>query len=251
MKKVILTKPGNASKKIANSLVQAGLSKDNLLVWPAFSFRKPDLPDTETVRREVELGAVVVVVSPTAAEFLYEELPDLPSDTQFAAVGEPTAKKISKLYQPSKPVLYPPGTVDVSGSERLFELFVSKGLPKRVVIARGQTGRECLYDSLSEKGVIVRKAVIYERIPFEISVSERSRVHPQDELIILVTSTDAVNHLWNGLGKDFDASLKRACYFTIHQRIADRLKALGAQNITIYDSTRDDLVRLIKEELGS
>ncbi len=37
MKKVILTKPGNASKEISKQLEKAGLSKDALLVWPAFT----------------------------------------------------------------------------------------------------------------------------------------------------------------------------------------------------------------------
>ncbi len=74
-KKVILTKPGNASKEISKQLEKAGLSKDALLVWPAFSFRKPYAPDTETILNGADLGAVLVVVSPTAAQFLYDQLP--------------------------------------------------------------------------------------------------------------------------------------------------------------------------------
>lgn len=247
MKKVILTKPGNASKEISKLLENAGLSKDALLVWPAFSFHKPDTPDTEIILKEADIGALLVVVSPTAAQFLYDQLPNLPKNTQFAAVGEPTARKLEALYKPVKPVIFPSGSVDVSGSERLFELLDARGLPERVVIVRGQTGREFLYEALQERGVIVNKAVIYERIPFELSASEKAKVSPSEDLIILVTSTDAVNHLWENLGPEFTDSLKKAAYFTIHHRISERIKSLGAQNVKIYDSAKDNIVQLIAE----
>lgn len=247
MKKVILTKPGNASKEISKQLEKAGLSKDALLVWPAFSFRKPYAPDTETILNGADLGAVLVVVSPTAAQFLYDQLPNFPKDTQFAAVGEPTAKKIEALYKPIKPVIFPSGSVDVSGSERLFEVFEAMGLPERVVIVRGQTGRGYLFEALQERGVSVSKAVIYERVPFQLSTSEKAKVSPSDALIVLVTSTDAVNHLWESLGQEFADSLRNAAYFTIHHRIAERLKSLGAGKVTIYDSAKDNIVQLIAD----
>lgn len=245
MKKVILTKPGSASAAIAVRLEKAGLSKSDLFVWPAFTFRRPKVLDTQTIFEEVSRGAVVVVVSPTAAQFLFDEFPDLPKDIQFAAVGEPTAKKLNELFHPQKPVIYPSGSVDVSGSEKLFELFVSTGLPARVLIARGQTGREFLSDSLKEKGTIVTKLVIYERIPFILTSEEKSKLSPEDKLVVVVTSTDAVNHLWECLGAGFTETLKQAEYFTIHQRIADRLRSLGVHKISIYESAKDDLVRLI------
>ena len=135
----------------------------------------------------------------------------------------------------------------MSGSERLFEVFEAMGLPERVVIVRGQTGREYLYEALQKRGVSVSKAVIYERVPFQLSVSEKAKVSPSEALIVLVTSTDAVNHLWENLGQEFVDSLKKAVYFTIHHRIAERLKSLGAEKITIYDSAKDNIVQLIAD----
>ena len=47
------------------------------------------------------------------------------------------------------------------------------------------------------------------------------------------------------LGQEFADSLRNAAYFTIHHRIAERLKSLGAGKVTIYDSAKDNIVQLI------
>ncbi len=96
MKKVILTKPGNASKEISKQLEKAGLSKDALLVWPAFSFRKPYAPDTETILNGADLGAVLVVVSPTAAQFLYDQL-------NLRLLESPLLRKSKRFINPLNP----------------------------------------------------------------------------------------------------------------------------------------------------
>ena len=100
MKKVILTKPGNASKEISKQLEKAGLSKDALLVWPAFSFRKPYAPDTETILNGADLGAVLVVVSPTAAQFLYDQLPRI---LNLRLLESPLLRKSKRFINPLNP----------------------------------------------------------------------------------------------------------------------------------------------------
>ncbi len=244
MPKLILMKPGEASSEIACRLQKAGFKREDILEWPAYEFKLPQKFDSEEFKTFAS-EAVVVVVSPTAARCLKKLIPQLPASTRFATVGHPTAVIVRKLFNPDTPVLYPDGSVIKSGSERLLELFLSSGLPSKVLIARGQTGRELLYSELINHGVKVKKVVVYERIPLQLTEADKSCLPQEEELHVLLTSSDAVEILWKNLGFRYNESLKKAFFYTIHERIKEKLEEKGAKNIFLFDTEREDFVDLI------
>ena len=156
----------------------------------------------------------------------------------MAAPGKPTANKILELWKKNVEVLSPEGGSLPSGSESLYEEFLKVGLPKKVLIARGQTGREFLYDQLVKDGVEVNKLVVYERVPLELQEIQKSWFKDLEKPpVVYLTSSDTVDILFDNLSEDQISHFQKSKFVTIHKRIASHLNDRGCCDIFLVDST--------------
>ncbi len=244
MRDIILMKPGDGSEALALELVKRGFNQQKIHCWPAFSFELP--ADTASVVQRLQAkaaeGATIVVVSPTAVNCLKKMNIRWPQQTQFAAVGASTAKKIQEAFSPSVNVVYPEGTVIESGSEALLKLFQERGIPKKVVIARGQTGREFLREELQKHGCEVQIEEVYRRIPIVVTAEQKRAVHFEDGVVIYLTSSDSVDVLLNNAGIIF---AKAAHYVTIHPRIKKKLEEKGLSNVKLKNPKDPDFAEFL------
>ncbi len=240
-------KSGDGAEKMASGLIEGGLDERLVHAWPAYGFEPPadQSAVAERLGRKAAEGAVVVVVSPAAARILNQLPVDWPKDVQFAAVGEPTAKIIRKLFRPEKPVIYPEGNVLTSGSEELFKLFEKNGFPDKVLIARGQTGRDFLQLELKKHGVEVDVAEVYRRIPLRLSEEQKRGLTPETKAVIYITSSDSVQILLDNLGEKLRSVAANAVYVCIHKRIEERLNSFGFADVHITDSKNPGLDKLL------
>ncbi len=239
MRDIILMKPGDGSEALALELIKHGFNQQKIHCWPAFSFELPT--DTTSVVQRLQAkaaeGATIVVVSPTAVKCLKKMNICWPQHTQFAAVGASTAREIQTAFSPSVNVIYPEGTVLESGSEALFKLFQEIGIPKKVVIARGQTGREFLREELQKSGSEVQIEEVYRRVPIVVTAEQKRAVHLSDGVIVYLTSSDSVDVLLDNAGIIF---AKAALYVTIHPRIKKKLEEKGLPNVKLKNSKDPD-----------
>lgn len=232
-------KPAAGSAELAAKLVSLGSDRQSLYEWPAFEMAAPE--DCASVRSrlfEAALsGAMIVVVSPSAVDTMRTYIESWPCPVKFAAVGEGTAKKLLSVWGEVHSVLYPAGHVSESGSERLFEMLkaASEGFPKRVVIARGQTGREYLREHLVEAGVPVEVIVVYRRIPFKAEAADKGWTTAEKPPVIYLTSTDSVEVLLANLTDEEAERVKGASVLTIHPRILAHLKETGFEDSVLID----------------
>lgn len=86
-----------------------------------------------------------------------------PSQTACACVGPATADAIRQTFGQSVPVLYP-DSEHTQDSEALLPLLLAmRPAPKKVLIVRGQNGREWLKEQLLERGIEVSVCQSYYR----------------------------------------------------------------------------------------
>ncbi|SAK47558.1 bifunctional uroporphyrinogen-III synthetase/uroporphyrin-III C-methyltransferase [Caballeronia calidae] len=194
--------------------------------------------------------ALVVFVSPNAIDHAFSRLgAPWPADLPVAVVGPGSVAALARqgVHAPSHRVISP-STEEADprfDSEALYAAieahFGTNGLEgKRVLIVRGDGGREWLAERLIEAGAQVEKAAAYRRVLPEPSMQKWERIH---ELLAgephawLLTSSEGVRNLaelaHEHLTADEIVRLKRAPIVCPHPRIAEAARGAGFDRITV------------------
>ena len=243
---VILTRPGQANNRLADLL--AVENKLEAWRWPAFTIELPEETNLVTERlANLDDVEMVLLPSPSAVAAVAHWVREWPEHITLATVGEGTAKAIRCAWGDDVRVLYPEGSAETSGSEALFSLIEKRAAPSRVLILRGQTGREWLPQKLREMGSDVVVLCAYVRVPLELSARDVKRLTEAlsgPTPILFVTSTDAVDAIMHAVRPIAGAQawLASGTAITIHPRVVRRLEESGFKNVEIT-SADDEAVR--------
>ncbi len=155
------------------------------------------------------------------------------------AVGESTAAALEQAGFDS--VLRP---AQGSSSEALLALPELDGKSvagSRILIVRGEGGRQLLGDTLSKRGARVTYAEVYRRARPEVNgggLADRGRNGGIDTIVI--TSLEGFENLFAMLGKGAAAWLKEAGYVVVSRRLAAHARALGIKNQAVIAARVDD-----------
>lgn len=243
---VILTRPGQANNRLADLLsAENGVEAWR---WPAFTIELPEETTLVTERlANLDDVEMVLLPSPSAVAAVAHWVREWPEHVTLATVGEGTAKAIRCAWGEDVKVLYPTGSAETSGSEALFSLIEKRAVPSRVLILRGQTGREWLPQKLREMGSDVVVMCAYVRVPLELSAHEVKQL--SDALsgpspVLYVTSTDAVDAVMHAVRPipGAQAWLAGGTAVTIHPRVVRRLEESGFKHVEIT-AADDETVR--------
>ena len=109
----------------------------------------------------------------------------------------------------------------------------------RVIIFRGDGGRELLGNTLKARGATVEYAACYQRSKTQQDVRELLEAKPD---AITVTSSEALAGLWQMPGKDVQATLRDTPIFLPHQRIAELALQQGWQHVQLTAAGDDGLL---------
>jgi uroporphyrinogen-III synthase len=101
---------------------------------------------------------------------------------------------------------------------------------KRVVILRGDGGRELLGDTLTARGAKVEFLTCYRRGKPDMDATPILQLWANRQLdAITVTSSEGLRNLFAMLGSAGQAALRNTPLFAPHQRIIEAGRALGVQ----------------------
>ena len=207
--------------------------------WQAIPFSPIRIaPLAETLFRLPQIIApaqALFWVSPTAVEIAAPHIGSLKmSKANFGeaktpiphiAVGSQTAQA---LRQQGFANIHAPQ--HGNDSEAALALPIWRNLPpsSRIVIIRGQGGREHLAQTLRQRGFAVQYAECYQRISQPLNWAQFQAAQPQAAWI---TTAQLAQELFTQCPQAFRQNLKSLLYFTQHTRIAQTLTALGATHV--------------------
>jgi len=163
---------------------------------------------------------LVIFVSRNAVECAWSFLSvSQLASSQVAAVGQATAAALIQHGHPAD--IVPTYRYDSEGLLAMPELEYVSG--KRILIVRGQGGREVLANSLRERGADVDYAEVYQRVP-----TEQVLTYSSDDIdVIIITSSEALVHLQDIARQTGKTWLLAKPLLVIHERIAMRAGELG------------------------
>ncbi len=183
--------------------------------------------------------ALVIFVSANAVEHglaLMNTAAVPKTRVRLMAVGERTAAALERAGFDA--VLRPARGSSSEALLALPELDARTIAGTRVLIVRGEGGRQLLGDTLSKRGARVTYAEVYRRALPAANGSGLAGGGGIDTIVI--TSLEGFENLFAMLGQDAAAWLKQAGYVVISERLADHARALGIKDQPVIAARADD-----------
>ena len=219
---VLVTRPARQAGAFAQKLAALGASP---IVFPAIVILPPDdLAALENVHARIATFDVAVFVSANAVEYGAPDPAQWPKGLVAIAPGPGTAEALASLG--IGPVRHPTSAFDSESMLKLPELADPRG--RRVIIFRGERGREVLSASLRQRGAQVETVACYRRAaPASgaeglVEAMRECRVHA-----VTFTSSEGVDNLWTVVGDEGRRLLVSLPAFVPHARIAERAQQHG------------------------
>jgi uroporphyrinogen-III synthase len=118
---------------------------------------------------------------------------------------------------------------------------------RRVLIFRGEGGRELLAERLRECGAEVEYAEVYRRVKPPVDRDTLMVYWDRGEIqIVLITSAEGLNNLLQVMGEAHRDKLSATPLLVMSERIAVLAQGLGFEAVVAKDTTDEGLVDALK-----
>lgn len=204
---------------------------------------------------ELERYALVAFVSPNAIDAALAHVPAWPRQVPLAVLGEGSRAALAQhgLDETNATILGPqdPTRSDSENLLRTLDLAALRG--KRVLIVRGESGRELMSEGFRAAGAEVTIVPAYRRsvpeLTPELGATLRALLASPNDWII--TSSEALRGLF-GLLRQLDPGLvvkmQQQRLIVPHARIADTAHSLGLARITLTGSGDERLLAALQSQ---
>lgn len=229
--RLLLTRPQVESQALAAQLAARGIFSSSLPL-----LETQPLPETRGQRarmRELDRYTAVIVVSKPAARLGLQRLehywPQPPAHLQWFSVGAATGQL---LVDHGLPVCWPQAADDSEALLQLPQLHRALQVPQpRVLILKGEGGRELIAMHLRAQGVTVDYLSLYRRVLPEYPAGLlRARIDEQQLNGLLVSSGQGLEHLIR-LAADDWAYVASLPLFVPSPRVAALARAAGVRHV--------------------
>ncbi len=198
----------------------------------------PETPEQRTLMQELDNFSHIVAVSPFAARLLLNEIdnwwPQIPMGIQWYCVGSGTATEFARhgirARQPKQ------GWT----SEALLKLPSLQNLAgDKVLIARGEQGRELIRQTLEQRGATVSVLPLYRRSqPYYPPEQVQEIFGDFQPEVVIALSGETLNNL-NETAPDYHQSLHSAFVVVPAERVAQQARAAGYRNLLVPEGLDD------------
>jgi uroporphyrinogen-III synthase len=256
---VVITRPLQQAGSLARAVAALGRTAVMLPLLEISPLEdKTQLTD---VLARLDRYALVAFVSPNAVDCAFAHIDAWPDGVEIAVVGEGSRLALARHGVTEARVrIHVPVDPAQSDSEGLVQALGAFGLDwlrgRRVLVVRGETGRELLPDALRGAGADVDTVAAYRRaLPRmcpELALSLRALLAGPNDWII--TSSEALRGLVD-LVRELDLAGEHAGYMqklqaqrlvVPHARIAETARALGFTRLTLTGSGDDRLLAALQ-----
>lgn len=233
--RVLVTRPARQAADWVTRLRAAGIDAAAL---PLIAIdAAPDPAALRSAWEQLRQMRLAVFVSPNAAECFFSARPPAvswPAGTRAAAVGPGTSRVLRALGVAAAQIVEPANTAPQFDSEALWEqLRGTDWRGAKVLIVRGDGGREWLAQTLRAQGADVSHVCAYRRSAPCLENAQRdllaaALLEPQRHLWFF-SSSEAIANLETIAGPGADWSHARA--LATHPRIAESAQRLGFERV--------------------
>jgi len=229
--KVLVTRPKQRAAELCELINRAGGMS---LPFAAIEINEPgNKRSREFAREHIDDFHIAIFISPTAVDETFDFLDRIPADIQVAAIGSRTAHALESI---GRNINIIPDGHDSQALLEHPELQDHQIRGKKIVIFRGEGGRELLGDTLVSRGAEVFYADMYRRSPPSSSAMLENYLSQAD--IITISSNQGLQNLYD-LAEDKN-SLGRHKLVVPGERAYRLAITLGFSNIFVAENATDE-----------
>lgn len=246
---ILVTRPAHQADNLSAGIRAAG---GNPVLFPVLEILavEDQRPLLDLIARLDEFD-LAIFISPNAvnqAMSLIQAKRTLPPRLKIAVVGKSSTKELSNFGV--NQVIVPATRFDSEALLDMAELQQIEG--KRVVIFRGDSGRELLGDTLVQRGATVEYAECYRRIKPDTDTAPLLQALASKQMnAIVVTSSEGLRNLFDMVGKSGQPWLKKTPLFVSHERIAQTAKKLGCAHVVVTAAGDEGLLQGLLDYFGA
>ncbi|MBI5908987.1 MAG: uroporphyrinogen-III synthase [Betaproteobacteria bacterium] len=239
-RRVVVTRPAGQTAHLAALIRAAG---GEPVLFPALEILDAEnLQPLAALVERLEAFDLAIFVSANAVDkalALVQARRAWPAGLRVATVGRGSERALERHGFAA--VIAPGERFDSEALLALPELKDVAG--KRVVIFRGDGGRELLGDTLAARGATVEYAECYRRSRPKADTALLLALWQQRQLdAFTVTSSEGLTNLHDMLGEAGRQCLKNTPLYAPHERIAAAARALGVQTVVLTGPGDEGLV---------
>lgn len=228
-RRIVVTRPAGQATHFAAAIAAAG---GIAVLFPVLAIEAIEAnPLLLDIAARLDTFDLAVFVSPNAVNHSLTTLRALrpwPARLRVATIGKSSERELARFGMTD--VIAPVERFDSEALLALPELQDMSG--KRVVIFRGNGGRELLGDTLMARGATLEYVSCYRRGMPRLDATPLLQAWARHELdAITMTSSEGLRNLFAMVGEAGRAWLQQTPLFVPHARIAEEARKLGMQHI--------------------
>ncbi len=242
---IVVTRPAAQATRLLEALEEAGATA---IHFPVIEITAA--PDQEKLLQQVkQLNTydMAIFISRNAAIYgsaLVQQTENWPSSMQIAAIGEGTAQQLHKQGMAVDIV-----AKGIASSESLLNTKAMQNVAdKRILIFRGNGGKEKLASNLRKRGATVDYLECYERKRPNINAEILSELwHRKTIDGIILTSAEGLKNLYDMVKKEDIAQLNTTPLYVISSTMVELCGKLGYKltPVLIASATNEDVMQSV------
>jgi uroporphyrinogen-III synthase len=258
---VVITRPQTQAEELLPAIEAIGR---HAVLFPLLDIAPLQDPTDQAALRAAlaHIGdyALIAFVSPNAIDAAFAELPAWPKGVPIGIMGEGSRRALAKHgVDDSNAVIYSPKDARTDSETLLAVLDLDALRARKVMILRGQTGRELLADRLREEGVEVTQVATYRRSAPAFDAARQAHLTAllASKNDWIVTSSEALRNLAHmarqlavlGLRPDAVAKMQQQRLIVPHARIAETAQSEGFLDVCLTASGDEALLAALQSSL--
>lgn len=247
---IVVTRPQDQAASLCRAIREAG---GEAVLFPVIAIGPaPDDAGLRAIAQRLEDFDLAFFVSPNAVRHALDSLlpqRPWPARLRVATVGKGSERELARYGLTA--VIAPQAGFDSEAVIALPEFAASAVAGRRVVIFRGDGGRDLLANTLRQRGAEVEFVTCYRRSRPEVDPAPLlSRALEKRLDALLLTSSEGVDNLATIVGAAGMEVLKAVPVFTPHPRIAARARDVGFLAVVETGAGDDGMVQALVSHFG-
>ena len=240
---IVITRPAGEAQRLAALIREAGGVP---LLYPALEILDaPDAGALDAVIDRLDDFDVAIFISPSAVDKAMTRITQrraLPVRLRCAVIGPGGARALQRFGIAD--VIVPVGRHD--SESLLASKFMQAVSGQRMVIFRGDGGRDLLGATLAARGAHVEQVTCYRRGKPTFDAAALNQAWAQGEVAaVLVTSSEGLRNFDERLGAAGQSRLRQTLIVVPHPRIAAAARELGMTRVLESASGDEALVQTL------
>lgn len=234
---ILVTRPRHQAENLVAALQRSGA---HALRFPTLDIvSSTECQKLRTLADAIKDYDIALFVSQNAVVHAFEQLnaQHWPSTMQYGVVGKGSLTCLAQYG--IIPSAIPKQAYNSEGL--LNSSLLAQVSGKKIIIFRGQEGRNLLGDVLQERGAQVDYCEVYKRVMASIDEEQYKAVFKQPIHLAIFTSSEGLMHAFNMLKPKQAEQLRHIPWLLISERMKETAYNLGFQNdIIVADQASDE-----------